>query len=182
MKPISKKGVRILRPSEYETLRNAVKPTLQPLLDGLLLTGMRYIEAERFQDDPSWLDSKFVHLPKGSSLKEKARFKERVIRLSSMGEVLIPQFLRGHRLPTRQTWDENLKRWATEAGLEPEGLCAKTTRKTWESWLIYYYPSHALHVVLSQGHTGAVSIEHYVSTPFMEEDRAGMKKWVEGWI
>lgn len=182
MVPILKQGVRVLRPSEYELLRAAIKPALQPRLDGLLLTGMRYIEAQRFQGDPAWLDRKFIHLPPGASLKARARFKGRIIRLSNMGEVLVPAFLRSGRLPCLQGWDENMKRWGEKAGLDPVGLSAKTTRKTWESWLVYYYPSYAIQVVLSQGHTGAVSVEHYLSMPFIDEDKKGMQKWVEGWI
>ncbi len=61
-KPILKGGVRILRPAEYDLLREGAK-TLenQTRLDVLLLTGLRYIEAQRLQGNPDWLDSKFIH-------------------------------------------------------------------------------------------------------------------------
>ncbi len=182
--PILKKGVRILRPAEYDQLRSVIKPNQQALLDGLTLTGMRYIEAQRFQENPAWLDSnaKFIHLPKGASLKVKAKFDERIIRLSNTGSLLIPSFLRGDKLPSRITWDENLKRWSAKAGLDPKGICAKTTRKTWESWLVYYYPMNAIEIQIRQGHTSKTSIQHYLDMAFVDEDKARMKRWVEGWI
>ncbi|EQD73940.1 site-specific recombinase, phage integrase family, partial [mine drainage metagenome] len=47
----------------------------------------------------------------------------------------------------------------------------KTFRKTWESWLVFYYPDKALQIALSQCHTTVTQYEHYVNIPFEEYDR-----------
>lgn len=64
-KPILKGGVRVLRPAEYEQLRQGAG-TLdnQTRSDALLLTGLRYVEAERLQNNPDWVDGRFMHLPR----------------------------------------------------------------------------------------------------------------------
>jgi len=60
--PIIKGTVRILRPSEYEKLRESAEILdKQTRLDALLLTGVRYVQAERLQEHPDWVDGRFVH-------------------------------------------------------------------------------------------------------------------------
>ena len=60
--------MRILRPVEFETLRDAMDPNTRRICTSLLLTGMRYAELHRFRENPDWLDGKFIYLPKGSML------------------------------------------------------------------------------------------------------------------
>jgi len=61
-KPIVKVGVRILRPAEYELLRQGAESLEnQTRTDALLLSGLRYVEAQRLQENPDWLDDMFVH-------------------------------------------------------------------------------------------------------------------------
>lgn len=60
-------------------------------------------------------------------------------------------------------------------------ICSKTTRKTMESWLTFYYPGRSLEIALSQGHTTVTSLRHYLNMPFTEVDRLQMKEYVEGW-
>jgi integrase len=149
------------------------------MLDGLLLTGMRYVEARRFQASPDWLEGKFIHTP---TLKAKAKQTERWIRLSNYGQQVIPLFLKGAKLPGKATFNANLKRWARKAGLDHVGLSAKATRKTWESWLMFYYPERQINVVQSQGHNTLTSLDHYLNLPFENAEKATMQKWLEGWI
>jgi len=179
LKRFGKSQVRILRPAEYEVIRKVVKPDQAIMLDGLLLTGMRYVEARRFQQHPEWLERTFIHVP---SLKVKAKQKERWIRLSSYAQQVIPLFLKGTKLSGKATFDKNLKRWAQKAGIDPIGLCAKTTRKTMESWLVFYYPDRIVNIMQSQGHDTLTSLEHYLNLPFDNVDKEAMKKWLDGWI
>jgi len=184
MKDIMRMKVRILRPSEYkQLLTGCPKPELKTTLQALMYTGMRYIELKRFQSYPSWYDGVlFIHLPKESVHKNKRVQLERVVRLSPPGRIIIEYFLNSkHIVPTYQTWQENLKTWAKRSGVSTQGLCAKTTRKTWESWLTFYYPNRALEIALSQGHTTVTSLRHYLNMPFTEVDRLQMKEYVEGW-
>ncbi len=182
-KPILKGTVRILRPSEYEQLRQGAE-TLQnqSRLDGLLLTGMRFVEAQRFQENPDWLDGRFVHLPVLAQRKKLRQQKERWVRLSDRGRTVLPYFLKLQKpLPTWKAWTQNLKRWANRSGLDPVGLGPKTTRKSWESWLVSSYPDRVLEVFLSQGHTQMTALSHYLNLPFTSNDKEAMREWAAGW-
>jgi integrase len=174
--------VRILRPVEFEKIRDAMDPDTRKICTSLLLTGMRYAELQRFRENPDWLDGKFVYLPRGSMLKVKAKQRERAIRLSDMGKTLIQDlFLVPHPLPELPALDMKLKRLSKRV-LEGATVNNKTFRKTWESWLVFYYPEKALQIALSQGHTTTTQYEHYLNIPFDDVDRKDMRKWVEGWI
>ena len=143
-KPILKGGVRILRPIEYEQLREGAKILdNQTRLDVLLLTGLRYVEAQRLRKNPDWLDTKFIHLPEYAQKKAKRKQKERWIKLSGNGITVLPYFFKTSPLPTWGAWTENLERWAARTGLDPEGMSPKTTRKTWESWMVMSYPERS---------------------------------------
>jgi hypothetical protein len=181
--PILKGGVRVLRPREYEALREGSKKLEnQVKLDTLLLTGLRYVEARRLHEHPEWFDGKFTHLPESAVRKAKRKQRERWVRLNPMAAGILPFFFKAEPLPSWKAWTLNLRRWATRAGLVPAGLGPKTTRKTWESWLMTTYPDHQYEVFLSQGHTELTSLRHYLNMPFTEVDKLEMKKWVGGWI
>ena len=174
--------VRILRPVEFETLREAMDPNTRRICTSLLLTGMRYAELQRLRENPDWLDGKFVYLPRGSMLKVKAKQKERAIRLSDMGKTLLQDLFQvPHPLPELPALDMKLRRLSRRI-LEGNPINNKSFRKTWESWLAFYYPEKALQIALSQGHTTTTQYEHYLNIPFDDEDRREMRKWVEGWI
>ena len=151
---------------------------------------MRYVEAEKLQDNPDWFDGHFINLPKGTSLKVKAKFDERTIRLSDAGRRVLPLFLKPEaKLPIRNTWDYILKQRAEATNLKPDhyiakdlggvqqpiyGICAKSTRKTLASWLVYYLNSaDRVHVPYSMGHDKETESEHYLNMPFVQEDRTG---------
>src|SRR5437660_1733031 len=181
-KTILTSGVRILRPSEYEQLREGAS-TLenQTRSDALLLTRLRFVEAQRLQTNPDWVDGRFIHLPAFAQRKVKRQQRERWIRLSSKGASLLPYFFKTKPLPTWKGWSQNLERWATKAGLDPVGLGPKTLRKSWESWLVASYPEHVLEVFLSQGHTQMTALSHYLGLPFTSADKEGMREYVGGW-
>ncbi|MHC1600646.1 MAG: site-specific integrase [Candidatus Methanospirareceae archaeon] len=175
---------RILRPHEFELLREGAKKTEnKTLLDGCLLLGARYKECQNIQNNPRWFDGNFVHLPSEVQKKVKRRQVERWIRLSSMGKTILPYFFENKkRLPSIQAWDSSLREWGRKGGLDVVGISARTLRKTYESWLIFYYPAATNLVYLSQGHTTLTSLQHYINLPFIEEDKKEMSKWVEGWL
>jgi hypothetical protein len=164
---------------------------------------MRYIEMQRFQEYPSWWDGDFVHLPKEASRKVKRTQQERWVRLNNQGKMAVRHFVSIKTpMPSYQSWNENLACWAFRAGF-PEaiikerknkhtgeikqihacpGLSVKSTRKTWESWLMFYYPQQMALITLSQGHTQLTSLQHYINMPFTESDRIEIKNYVEGWV
>jgi len=50
---------------EYEQLwKGAWSQENQTRLDALLLTGLRYVEAQRLQENPDWLDRRFHTSPR----------------------------------------------------------------------------------------------------------------------
>jgi integrase len=181
--PIIRTGVRILRPNEWDALLQAVtKKRHKTMLQTLLYTGMRYIELQRFQEYPSWFQSEFIHLPKIADRKVHRTQPERWVRLNPQGRIVVEYFLQlDEELPAYQNWRDNMRRWAISAGIDPEGMGVKTTRKTWESWLMFYYPNFMADITLSQGHDTVTSIQHYLNMPFTEVDHIQMKNYVEGW-
>lgn len=181
--PIIRTGVRILRPNEWEALlKNVVRKRHRIMLQTLLYTGMRYIELKRFQDYPSWFTGDFIHLPRIADRKVHRTQPERWVRLNQQGRMIVEFFLHiDEKLPAYQNWRDNMRRWAKNAGLAEEGMSVKTTRKTWESWLMFCYPEYMADITLSQGHDTVTSIQHYLNMPFTEVDLLQMKNYVEGW-
>jgi hypothetical protein len=152
-----------------------------PLCDGLLLTGLRYVEAQRLQENPDWLDGRFIHLPIQAQRKVKRLQKERWVKLSSKGTTVVPYFLKSKPLPTWKAWSGDLKRWADHSQLDAAGLGPKSMRKTWESWLVSSYPERVLEVFLSQGHTQMTALSHYLGMPLTQADKDAMLEYVSGW-
>ena len=184
-RPIMKMGVRILRPKEYEALLTQVKKQHhRTMLQALLYTGMRYVEMVRLQQHPSWFDSEFINLPRMADRKVMRTQKERSVRLTQAGRMAIEYFLQLREpLPAYQNWRDNMRRWGKHAGLDPQGLGVKSSRKTYESWLMFYYSqSRMADIALSQGHDTLTSLNHYLNMPFNEVDLLQMKPYVEGWI
>jgi integrase len=176
-------GVRILRPSEYEALlKGCTKKRHRTMMQTLLYTGMRYIELQRFQEYPGWFTGEFIHLPRIADRKVHRTQPERWVRLNQQGRMIVEYFLQiKEPLPAYQNWRDNMRRWAKAVELSPMGMGAKTLRKTWESWLMFYYPGYMADITLSQGHDTITSIQHYLNMPFTELDHLMMKNYVEGW-
>jgi hypothetical protein len=145
---------------------------------------MRYVEMQRFQQHPTWFDGDFIHLPKTASLKHKRKQKERDIILNPLGKKVISYFIDVDiQLPCRQSWKDNLSRWALKGELDPVNINVKTTRKTWCSWLLAVYGTGRLtEICLSMGHDSVTSIRHYLNVGFTTEDKQRIKEYVEGWI
>ena len=180
LQPILKNKVRILRPFEYKMMEAEVmKQHHRIMLQTLLFTGMRYIEVKRLQKNRDWFDGDFIKISFGEGIKkDKIRQKERWVRLNALGKMVIPYYLDlDEKLPSNQTWRENMRRWAENCKLDPVGLCPKTTRKTWESWLMFFYENKALQILQSQGHTGEISLEHYLNFPFTSNDKLEMAEY-----
>jgi len=183
MENIFKGKVRILHPLEYESLLNAIpKDKHQIIIKTLLFTGMRFVEIQRLKQHPEWLskEGNVIHLPDTAVKKAKRKQKDRYVKLNPLGKKLVRQFLNGVKLPTKQTLNKNLQRWGIKAKIGDEGICIKTFRKTWESWLISHYTENVFQICLSQGHTTFTSLNHYANLPFTSGDRERMKQYVEG--
>ena len=182
---ITVKNVRVLRPWEVKKLIDAIPNKYQRLkFEALLYTGIRYVEANRLLEKPRMFEpgNNRIHFDSYAIRKKKIDMKERYVILSPVAKRIIESFIdAGKELPGYDVWRDDLKRWAKNAGIPPNRLGPKTTRKTWESWLVTYYPHFTNHIFLSQGHNTLTALVHYVTLPFNEKDRNDMKEFVYGW-
>jgi integrase len=188
---IVRNGVRILRPHEITSLINAI-PKMEHRIrfETLLYTGCRYVEVNWLHKHPEAFDGNAIRMP---STKTEAREKERYIKLNLNGKRTVTLFLRDKKgLPAQSVWDRNLIRWAEKSGLSkdekaknpknPYDISSKSTRKTWESWLVTMYPQSFNQIVISQGHTKETSMETYLGLPFSPKDKEDMPFYTEGWL
>jgi len=177
----SKQLIAILKPFEAKKLIDVIpKYEHQIQVKALLYSGMRYVEAQRLQENPKWFNDGFININSG---KPKAQMKQRYVHLTPQGREVISSFINLKiKLPTYVTFRENLLRWGKKANIDTVGLCPKSFRKTWESWLVWYYPEKQLSIMQSQGHDSTTSIQHYLNLAFKEEDRIYMKEFVDGWV
>ena len=184
---------RILRPFEYEQLLKGAEKGKKgsdnkTKLNTLLFTGLRYIEAVRFQKNPEWYkpDENSILLPSIDVGKRRSQSGRR-IRLPLNSNDTIEGFFQAKPLPgTWGGWTKNLHRWADKGGINPKGLSVKTTRRTWESWLIVSFRYRFQDVINSQGmryeaREDSNVFKDYLSLPFTEQDLIDMLTYVEGW-
>jgi hypothetical protein len=179
---------RILFPEEFLAICNVLEKMGKSAKDDLtnfkmcLLTGARYEETRWIQKHPVCYDKEGRSI-KVSTLKVKVHDKERHIRLSNMAVNEIGHFFNVDKfLPTMAGWDQKLKRWTILAGITDEGVSSRMSRKTYESWLFYYFKGSDMAILGSQGHDATTALHHYARIPFIEKDKQLMKEFVEGWI
>jgi len=190
---------RILRPSEFELILGGIdkvfgaKTTIvrmnQLRLKVALITGMRYSELQAFIEHPEWYRAKenYILMREKKHERLKRGIKRRYIRLPHIAREIIPQFFEEvDSMPSPQGWIKNLRRWAIAADLDPSHLSARTTRKTWESWLVFSYKDRLDNVIdmiaQSLGHTRTTMLKHYLNIPFTRKDVVEMSYWTGGWI
>jgi hypothetical protein len=182
MADIFVRGTRILTPAELDLfLQNIPKDHHVTIFEVHFWTGMRYEELRRFWAHPEWYmqENRAVHLPKGEG-ERKGKGKGRELQRQAPDRYIFPlpptfapllrRFHTGPKPPTRQTWDENIHRWAVYSGLSPTGFGVKSARKSIESWLITAGVRETL-VCLRQGHTRNTSMVYYQGLPFTPPDR-----------
>lgn len=193
--PILKQETRILYPSEYRAIRSHLSFRDQLRLDGLLFTGMRGVEFDRFLERPDWYkpSRRAIDLPKGSMMKKKAKQAERTILLSNAGvqsiETLI-SYVKKHpddlRPISRQAWTETLLRAASKAradgGLSDlAGIAPKATRKTWSSWLLATHSHREGSISLSMGHDIRTMLKHYAGLGWPPQAIQEIRQYTAGW-
>jgi integrase len=185
-------GSRVLTPIEADAIRAVIeKPSSRALFDVLLYTGLRLVEVKQLRDNPNIFDSERKTLTIRSG-KAKATQKRRNVCLSDRGLVAVQEYLKNPSVPNSPSaWQMNLIRWAQRAHLvaipgqeqsnNPAGITVRTTRKSWESWLLEAYPENIVKITLSQGHTETTALRHYFNISFLEEEKEAIKEQVKGW-
>ena len=175
---------RMLKPYEVRKIIEVIpKPEYQMSFKTAVYTGMRYKELRLFAEHKEWFNykRKIIIIPKKFT-KTKS---ERKINLTPAFAELLYYFLQKNNLvypQAYQSWTDDLRRWAKNAGIENYmDLSAGTTRKTWESWLIE--SGHTISKILaSQGHNFNTSCQHYYNNDVTPEEREEMKKETAGWM
>lgn len=178
----SKKGlpVRVFRPCEVRALVRAIpKNEYKDKFEALLYSGGRYAELKWLFENPKRFQDERIHI---KNMKAKVKEAYRWVRLNPQGQRAVENFLRCKtNLPSYQIWGDDLKRWCIKAGIQPDSACAKSTRKTIESWLVLCYPHRLSEIFISQGHEEMTALRHYLTFPFSEQDKKDMLYYVEGW-
>ena len=186
-------GSRVLTPEEVSSIRRVIsKPSNQALFDLMIYSGLRLEEVRQLVDCPGIFDEERGSIVIRSG-KAKATQKTRNVILSDKGVEAVRAFLQAPKMPaTSSAWQTNLIRWSKIAGISPlpdrsgeggnvYGITVRTSRKTWESWLITAYPNRAVEIAMSQGHTESIAIKHYLNCNFTKEEKSGILDEVHGW-
>jgi len=193
--PILKQQTRILYPSEYRAIRSHLSFRDQLRLDGLLFSGMRGVEFDRFLEHPDWYKASrhAIDLPKGSMLKKRAKQAERTVLLSNAGVQAVETLLSYRRQNpddlrpvSRQSWSETLLRAAMKAVAEGrlasiDGIAPKMTRKTWSSWLLTTHSHREGSISLSMGHDVRTMLRHYAGLGWPPQAIQEIRQYTAGW-
>ena len=178
--PKKGKPVRVFRPWEVRALvRSIPKNEYKDKFEALLYSAVRYKELQWLYEHPKRFSSDSIHI---KNTKAKSKEAYRYVHLNMQGQRAIENFLRSKtNMSTYQAWGENLKRWCKIAGVQPDHACAKSTRKTFESWLVITYPNRTLEILASVGHDENTALKHYLMFPYTNQDKHDMLYYVEGW-
>lgn len=183
---------RILTPIEADQIRAVIeKPSLWALYDLMLFTGLRLAEVKQLVDNPGIFDRERRTLTIRSS-KAKASQLSRNVCLSDNGLLAVEAYLKNPSIPSSpHVWQANLIRWSQRARIQaipgeeqsnnPTGITVRTTRKSWESWLLAAYPEKVINITLSQGHTETTALRHYFNISFTPGEREAIIEQVKGW-
>jgi len=192
-------GTRVFTPDEVSAIRLQIQdPRLRALFNVMLFTGMRFSEIKQLIEQPDRYrpDRKIIRI---KSTKAAAKRKERTIYLNALGARAVEEFLQDPYLVTLSTWKRDMQQWATRAGLaqlaqyeqtrmyagsekmikyNPCGINVKSTRKTWEAWLIAVYSDKLEMVQAVQGHSDTTELEHYMTIGFTRDEQKQIKEIV----
>ena len=152
---------------------------------------MRLTEVKQLIMNPKLFDEERKSMLIKSTKKE-AKQKTRNVILNPKGIEAVKEFLKNPYYPSSPfVWQKNLIRWCRNAHLEelqivehesnPYGITVRSTRKTWESWLIAVYREEIVMVTSSQGHKETTAIAHYIGLNFTEAEYQDICEEVEGW-
>jgi integrase len=167
------------------------KPSSRALFDLMLYTGIRLVEVQQLTANPAIFDQD-RHTLTIKSGKVKATQLSRNVCLSDRGLLAVQEYFKNPSVPTgSHVWQDNLMRWSRRArlqfvpGLEatnnPNAITVRTTRKTWESWLLAAYPDKLPYITLSQGHAETTALRHYLNISFTADEREAIREQVRGW-
>lgn len=175
-------GTAILKPAELKMIIASIpREKSRVKFEAALYSGMRYSELmalKKHKEDFNAHDKSILVRSK----KVKTKTPLRYVHLNDLGVRAFQRIISDKLwFPSRTTWDENLKKWAVLAGVDPAGFSAKSLRKTYECYLVVKYTKLIEQIFLSQGHVRDVALKHYLSFSFSDQDILEMDEYVRGW-
>ena len=183
---------RVLTPDEANRIQAVIsKPSSRALFDLMLYTGLRFSEVVQLRDNPAIFDKERRTITIKSG-KAKATQISRNVCLSDTGLLAVVEYLKNPSVPkSPSVWQNNLIRWAQRARLaalpgqeqcsNPTGITVRTSRKSWESWLLAAFPERLPHITLSQGHNETTALRHYLNVSFTQSEKEAIRELVRGW-
>lgn len=179
-------NTRVLMPSEYIKLRKAIaagddnNQKYPVLLDFLLHTGMRLVEAQSTTPDMYRASRRVI--AGVSCAKVKCKASQRTVMLSLPGCDAVEAWLKsGYAIPNRAAMHVTLKRYAELSGIGSDGVTAKMFRKTLASWLMACYPEMEMYISASMGHSRATLQKHYLGHGFPRAEVDLAREMLQGW-
>lgn len=178
------KNIRILSPFDVDKILDEIKdPHHKTIFNVLLWTGMRYVEMKRLYKNPEWYSKErnIITFTGSAQKKVKRKIPDRYIPVPPQLQGELPYFFRNKKPPIIQGWSTDMKRWAYKADMGMEGMSAKTTRKTLETWM-YACGLNTMDICARQGHDSVTSLRHYhMINAFTPAELTEIKRRLSGW-
>jgi integrase len=175
-------GTAVLTVEQYDKFLQTVPNRFKAIFEVCIITGMRYIEIQRFYDNPGWYNENRnqIILPKEAQKKVKQKHTKRTIdKLPHTFKYILTAFFSGPKPPENSAWNRDLARWSAKAGF-PKKIGVKTTRKTIESWLLKSGVPE-IEIYSRAGHDPITSLKHYQSLSFTDYEMKDIKKRLTEW-
>jgi len=197
-------GTRVISPQEVDQLVQVMQPDHRNLFRVLLYTGVRYSELNQLIENPALFDEERASIVIAST-KSKAVHPRRRVLLNQHGIDAVKCWLANPYYVSPGVWNRRMQDYAKQAKLValPEydryvcvdranrlfrqvrdniwGINVKSTRKTWESWLVSAHRDKAVEILRSQGHSDQTALDHYINVGFIKAERERIAEQVSGW-
>jgi len=185
---LTRRGSKILVPSEYKALKEELKPEYKMIVEGLINTGARVVEFWAIVKHPEWFSPgrRIIDLPKiGAAKKKKMKDTDRTIKLTVNGVYAMQNiYNNGIKYKSRSSINQALKRAAIRADINPVGINEKAFRKILISWLVEIRKDRgidSLDITTSMGHSEDTMLNHYLGMGFTREEHNDMLEFLKGW-
>jgi integrase len=175
-------GSKVLNVQEFDNFVLQIPKRYKTIFELNVITGLRYIELQRFYDNPKWYSESRnqIILPPEAQKKVKQKLIKRTIdKLPSTFSYIFKDFINGCRPPDRTSWNRDLARWSMKAGIDPK-VSPKTPRKTIESWMLKAGIPE-IEIYSRQGHDPVTSLKHYQSLSFTDYEMRDIQKRLTEW-
>lgn len=188
---------RILSPQEVIKLYMGGEK-IQSKMDFMfyISTGMRYNEGLFLLDNPGEIDfeNRVIHFKANDRWDREKKWRDREICLSHWDIINVHNYISfnvGRRInPRHATLTRIMINWAKVAGIDPDGIGARSIRKTRFVWLLKAYPDYEDVIIETMDYSpnknrlvdsSYTNIDDYKNVPFTEKETNLIKSLLYGW-